>query len=205
MRFHSASDRISGSHLIVGLASLCLLAGCGDAAVNDDASIGPDVSAPDGAVFDAGSTEDAGTTGPHVRVGTGQDEFNALSSGERVEFFMGPESNGDPLVGFHIWGAVRGEGLDPVGTTVGFEVLSQDGTEILGASATRRVTLLPDGTGGFQGYGFPAVLEDCCAVRDRALKFRVRVTDGAQVVFTNEVEILGAIACRTGTGSNVCP
>lgn len=187
------------------LAGVLVLASCGDTEVARDASDPADATGNDGSFGDANLEDDAGILGPHVRVGTGQDTFERLNPSDRVEFFMGPQSNGDPIGGFHIWGAVRGEGIDPVGTTVGFAVLSQDGTQMLGASATRRVTLLPDGTGGHQGYGFPAILDDCCAVRDRPLVLRVTVTDGAQMVFSDEIEVLGAAACRTGAGTNVCP
>lgn len=193
-----------GAALALGLFWLSLGA-CGDSAEGpEDVSV-TDATSGDASVSDAGAEADGGPMGPRVQVGTGQDEFRPLVSGQRVEFFQGPQSSGDPIGGYHVWGAVRGEGLNPAGATVSFELTSRDGAETLGTSASRRVALLPDASGGFVAYGFPAILEDCCAVRDRELRFRVRVVDADQRTLTDEVDVLGATDCLNLDRQSVCP
>lgn len=181
------------------------LAACGDDGSSEpsDASL-RDAAAADASSDDGGEASDASTSGPRVQVGTGQDAFESLSDGDPVAFFLGPQTSGDPLGGYHVWGAVRGEGLNPAGAAVGFELLDRSSSEVLGASATRRINLVSDGAGGQVAYGFPTILADCCAVRGRALRFRVQVVDGDQRSFSDELDVVGASDCLDLERQSVC-
>ncbi len=85
-------------------------------------------------------------TQPFVQVGTGRRRWEALEPGQEVPIIEGIQG------GFHVWGAVRGDGFGATDVTIDFE-LHLDGRLV--AEAHYEEPEFPRGDDGL--YDYPAV------------------------------------------------
>lgn len=137
-------------------------------------------------------------------VGTGEQGFVALSEGDTVEFILGSQSTGDPMGGFHVWGAVETDGIDPDNPTVTFQVFDQASGNMV-AEATRTRTFLPTGQGTHTFFGVALILSDCCQAIGSQMRIEVEVVDKNNVSASDSVVITGGQICPDGNQQNVCP
>ena len=193
-----------------GLLAVALA--CGDDGADGsgggaDAGSAPDAVGADGGGADAASADagmDAGAPEPTVEVGTGLGGYEAMEAGQTLEFVLGPQSTGDPIRGYHVWGAVRAMGVDPDPVTTRFFVLTRGDRTQVGEARDRTRPLIPDGTGAWVGFATPVILDDCCPLRGAELLLRVELEDAQGVELSDEVVFVGFDRCPDGAGGDVC-
>ena len=171
-----------------------------DAAVPRDADLAMVATdAMDAAAVDASRI--APDAGPKlVQVGTGSNQFEALTPGQTVSLVLGPQGGGRNG-GYHIWSALKTVDLNPDRINVTIELLSTpDRSTVVTMSRALRLQDVGDGHAAF---GIRLAPPDCCTVADRPVIMRVAVEDVDQRSAEDEVEVnLGL--CLDDQGADVC-
>lgn len=125
---------------------------------------------------DGGPARDVGDVAPTVEVGTGEQAFASVETGGRVLMQRGPQASGDARYnGYHLWLALRAQGIDPTDAMFTFTVRAGD-TQL--ATGAYRQTLQAEG-GDYVVYGQRLILSDCCLAEDAEIELSVQLTDGA--------------------------
>jgi hypothetical protein len=171
-------------------------------------------SEPDPSPSDASTTNDAevrADSGPmipdagpaeRVEIGTGENEFMPVMTGQRVDLVAGPQG-GSQCFGYHVWFAARAFGLEPRNAMVRFSALGPQNREDYGTQE-RMITLQPSG-GGYGIWGIAVRLKDCCLVEDADVIMRVEITDTAGKMVSDERVVRGASSCpQIGGTASIC-
>jgi hypothetical protein len=164
-----------------------------------DASPAPDAMSADGgspldaAIQDTGAPDagahDAG--GPWVEIGQGQMQFTPVADGDKLVFNLGPQGGGR-FGGYNVWGAVRANGLMPLGITLSFSLTGTSG-DVLG-SVMFDTGLMPDGANESEA-GIAILLNDCCKAAGRVMTYHLDAKDTAGLMRSDERHVRGADQC----------
>ncbi len=192
-----------------GLVALSAPWACGDSSVDprgdaQSADVQVDARFVDVGSVDAGRTDGGSVGRPRLDVGLGQDAFLEVEPGTRLEFEVGAQSNGDGIRGYHIWGALRAYDIDPDPVRATFTLhLAETGQEV-GDGGTRTLPLITDGAGGWVGFAYRVIVDDCCARRNADLLLRVAIEDPAGLEARGELSVVGDDACFGTDGADIC-
>lgn len=174
--------------------------GLPDAAAHDASPTpndgGPD---PDAEVADAAEHPTEG-----VEIGTGWENFIALSTGGAVDLIAGPQG-GSPFYGFHIWISARADtSYRADGAQLKIDVLQADtGTSII-ANGEYQFDLTPV-SGGAEVTGMRAVLRNCCDAENRDLLLTLELTDQSGKVGHDRRTVRTSGPCRDPLNPNYDP
>ena len=122
---------------------------------------------------------------PDVQLGTGYQQFVAISDGDAVPIIMGLQG------GFHVWGSVRARWLDPFQLHLHFTI-TLDGQSATQAVRDDNIDLAgtDDGTTYGEHLGSAVIFNDVAMVRGQPCDFTLEVTDQFNRTATVEKRIV---------------
>ena len=154
---------------------------------------------------DAGSKfffEDAGTP-VSIEIGTGVFEFEPLSDGDSVPIIKGGQGGGRNG-GFHVWHALRANGIDPREVEIYFTTLLAGSREVIASSSIAADLGYVDGA--YQFLGSAPFIVDCCLVENAELVMKARIQDRTGAGGSDSRRVRTSGACVYGDPPvDACP
>lgn len=185
---------------------LCsLLWSCSGGVDEDAGNPSADGGADAGMRMDLGPLGDAGTMEPSIEIGTGEESFITVTSGQSMDIARGRQAGGQ-FGGYHIVWALRFTNID-VGQlaelSLSLKTTADNVEQGRVALAPDLVPKLPNGMGGIDILARNTRLDDCCLAANRELSLSVRAVEMGGTVHEESI-IVNSGSC-IDEGVDICP
>ena len=155
------------------------------------------------ASMESSNSTDAGSTAPHVEIGTGETSFQSIMMNQEFALVLGPQGTGR-LAGYHLWGGVRARNMDSSGRVNLIFTVTRTSDELEVAKRQWDKMLQPSVLGD-EFYALPIIMTDCCEVRGQDLRIELTATDISGQTASNSMDIRAGGICADVDGREICP